>query len=451
MQTLAILVLALSPSLQHLPQAPVHAPARLLQLTNDGLMDKLHLGQDGSVSVSVNHGGGLFAPVSQRLPRTRVSFVLPGDLNGDGLTDLYLVSPEANTALLGDGAGRFRVGTRELGLANTAVGLSAERVDLDGLGEPELLLHNTTGDVIFWSDGALFRSDAGPAAPTASVGGGGSTLSPEQARILSHMSLLNLDDGLGAGVHQTLRISGVNLQIVNGLDATNGFPSDPDTTDPTLVQVNGVGNLIVGYNETGNPSGDLRSGSHNIIVGRGNSHQSFGGWLSGRDNTLGAPFASVSGGARNLASGDGASVSGGYRGVASGAFSSVTGGRYNIASGTYAAVSGGAFNNAAGKVATASGGQFSSVLGDYASVSGGLSNTASGLTSSVSGGAFGQAHGDNSSISGGLVNTTYGRYASVSGGQSNTAIGDTSSVSGGGSRTTVGADDWAAGSLSEDS
>ncbi len=482
MQTLLILVLALSPTLQPLQLAPTDAPTRLLQLTNDSLMDKLHLGRDGGVAVSVNLGGGLFTPVSQRLPRTLVSFVLPGDLNGDGLADLYLVSPDANTALLGDGTGRFRDRTQELGLADKGLGLSAERVDLDGLGAPELLLHNTSGDVIFWSDGARFRQDAKAARADGKVGepgalsmagasashggrvhgkpwapnptamvGGGSTLSPEQARILSHMSLLYVGDGLGTEVNQTLRISGVNLQIVNGLDATNGFPADPSSTDPLLTQVNGLGNLIVGYNEPGNPSGDVRTGSHNIIVGRGQSHQSFGGTLSGRDNSLAAPFASVSGGARNLASGDSASVSGGYRGVASSAFSAVSGGRYNIASGTYASVSGGALNQATGKAATISGGQFNTAAGDYASISGGLSSTAAGLSASVSGGAFGQALGDNSSISGGLVNTSSGRYASVSGGQTNAAIGDNSSVSGGSSRSTVGADDWAAGSLAEDS
>ena len=472
MQILLTLVLALSPALQQLPPAPNEAPARLLQLTNDSLMDKLHLGQDGSLSVSVNLGGGLFTSVSQRLPDIHVSFVLPGDLNGDGLTDLYLVSPGANKALLGDGAGRFRDATKELGLGDGGQGLTAERIDLDGQGELELLLHNASRDVIFWGEGSLFRRDttaaavAGSKVPKNSPGrshgkqrvpfqtatvGGGSTLSPEQARILSHMSLISLDDGLGAEVYQTLRFSGVNLQIVNGLHATNGFPEDPQTHDPLLTQVNGVGNLIVGYNEMGNPSGDLRTGSHNIIVGRGQSHQSFGGWLSGRDNSIAAPFASVSGGARNLVSGDSASVSGGYRGVASSAFSAVSGGRYNIASGTYASVSGGALNQATGKAATVSGGQFNTAAGDYASITGGLSSTAAGLSASVSGGAFGQALGDNSSISGGLVNTASGRYASVSGGQTNAASGDNSSVSGGSSRSTMGADDWAAGGLSEDS
>jgi len=72
----------------------------------------------------------------------------------------------------------------------------------------------------------------------------GPQLTPEQARILRHMSLIQLDDGLGNMV-TTIRVTGANLQIVNGLGATDSE--------------NGAGNLIVGYNAFGNPEGDLRT------------------------------------------------------------------------------------------------------------------------------------------------------------------------------------------------
>ena len=71
-------------------------------------------------------------------------------------------------------------------------------------------------------------------------------LTPEQEEILSHMSIVYLDDGFGNLVNKAIRMDGVNLQIVNGLDATNGFPFDPDSVDPMDTVVNGVGNLIVG-------------------------------------------------------------------------------------------------------------------------------------------------------------------------------------------------------------
>ena len=58
-------------------------------------------------------------------------------------------------------------------------------------------------------------------------------------------------------------ITGANLRIVNGLGAT-------DT-------INGLGNLIVGYNEPRGAGEDRRTGSHNVIVGEENNFISFGG------------------------------------------------------------------------------------------------------------------------------------------------------------------------------
>ena len=66
--------------------------------TGDGQADKLHLGLDGSLAVSVNRGHGFFEPTWQELPPVTVTSVLSTDLDGDGLTDLYIVSPGANLA-----------------------------------------------------------------------------------------------------------------------------------------------------------------------------------------------------------------------------------------------------------------------------------------------------------------------------------------------------------------
>ncbi len=63
---------------------------------------------------------------------------------------------------------------------------------------------------------------------------------------LKYMSVVHLDDGTGNLV-PTIRIEGANLQLVNGLHATNGYPTDADSTDPSLTVTNSVGNLIVGY------------------------------------------------------------------------------------------------------------------------------------------------------------------------------------------------------------
>ena len=56
-------------------------------------------------------------------------------------------------------------------------------------------------------------------------------------------------------------VAGANLHIVNGLRATNGNPLDPDAVSPFLTNTNGLGNLIIGYNEAVGGFGDNRDGS----------------------------------------------------------------------------------------------------------------------------------------------------------------------------------------------
>jgi hypothetical protein len=75
----------------------------------------------------------------------------------------------------------------------------------------------------------------------------------------------------------TARLTGVNLQIVNG--------------EGTTQSVNCKGNLILGYNEGG---GDInRSGSHNLVLGIRNSYSSFCGIVSGDSNSLAAEYSAV--------------------------------------------------------------------------------------------------------------------------------------------------------------
>ncbi len=135
----------------------------------------------------------------------------------------------------------------------------------------------------------------------------------------------------------TIRFSGVNVQIVNGLGRTNGL----DNIYEGNQKVNGLGNLIVGYNELQGNDLDNRTGSHNIIVGLWNNYSSCGGFVAGIRNTVNARWSSVSGGDSNIADGLHSSVSGGYNNTASGERSSVSGGYINTSSGRYSSVSGG--------------------------------------------------------------------------------------------------------------
>jgi len=223
-------------------------------------------------------------------------------------------------------------------------------------------------------------------------------------------------------------IEGANLHVINGSGSTDG------TT-------NGLGNIIIGYNEE-RDSGDDRTGSHMLVVGALNNYSSYGGIVVGWTNTTSGPYSSVSGGAENTASEDHASVSGGRNNTASGSFASVSGGggvpavNGNMARGYLSSVSGGSGNMASNYGASVSGGQANTASGAYAWVSGGQSNTASGYMSSVSGGAD---------------NTARDGYApSVSGGSHNTASGTFASVSGGFQRSVTGTYDWRAGTLFED-
>ena len=214
-----------------------------------------------------------------------------------------------------------------------------------------------------------------------------------------YVQLTDIVDNNSGALYATVRITGANLQVVSGSGHTAGA-------------ANGLGNVIVGYNEKlssdvycsygdydnqvdcersgGVWALDHRSGSHNLIIGSGNNYSRYGGLVSGELNTANNIFASISGGQLN---------------VASGKYSSVSGGGNNHAKGAYSSVSAGSSNNA---------------RGNYSSVSGG---------------------GDNQATGGG---------SSVSGGGNNNADGSKASISGGGSHFTNGAMDWRAGSLFED-
>ncbi len=99
---------------------------------------------------------------------------------------------------------------------------------------------------------------------------------------------------------------GCNVHVRNG-------------TGSSFSDVNGTGNLIIGYNETPPDleAGD-RGGSHNLIIGTWHKYPSNGGFVAGFQNSIPGRFASVSGGSENSATGYASSVSGGTGNEASG-------------------------------------------------------------------------------------------------------------------------------------
>jgi hypothetical protein len=194
----------------------------------------------------------------------------------------------------------------------------------------------------------------------------------------------------------TLRIAGVNVQIVNG----SGITHAP----------NGVGNLIIGYSAQRHPVA-ARSGSHYLVLGDAHEWTSFGGILAGWDNTSTASGASVIGGQENTAAGELSTVLGGGGNTATGMFSVVVGGDTNTASGILSSVTGGAENVASGVSSSVSGGAKNTATYYQASAVGGHSNTASGTQSSILGGENNIASGSQSSILGGSNKTVAGALA----------------------------------------
>jgi hypothetical protein len=86
-------------------------------------------------------------------------------------------------------------------------------------------------------------------------------------------------------------ISGANLHVNSGAGATD-------------APANGLGNVIVGYNEL-RGVGDDRTGSHNLTVGSRNNYSSHGGIVSGADGAATSPFSTAIRGDRiSLAAGN---------------------------------------------------------------------------------------------------------------------------------------------------
>jgi hypothetical protein len=189
-----------------------------------------------------------------------------------------------------------------------------------------------------------------------------------------------------------LQFSGANLQVINGLGLT--------------ATANGLGNLIVGYDEADlsgisrcsigtDPVSDaivtdvtsctnaggawgttgFKSGSHYLVLGAENNYSRWGGLLAGYQNTSNYDYSSVSGGVFNTASGTYSSISGGESNTANGSVSNVSGGESNTASGYHGSVSGGSYNIASGYSSNVSGGISNTAATSYSSILGGSGNT----------------------------------------------------------------------------
>ena len=180
--------------------------------------------------------------------------------------------------------------------------------------------------------------------------------------------------------------------------------------EPSSILLNGLpitANVIAG-----SAANSVTAGVRGATIAGGGLPQSFNDpdFDNEAPNRVTDAFGTIGGGYANRAGNDTglltdtpyATVSGGVSNIASGFGSTISGGQGHTASGTFATVSGGSSNDATGTNATVSGGSSNTASGSRSSVSGGTQNTSSGSSGTVSGGANNCA-GGNFSWAGGFA------------------------------------------------
>ena len=70
-------------------------------------------------------------------------------------------------------------------------------------------------------------------------------------------------------------VEGANLHVRSG----SGETDDGGT-------LRGLGNVIIGYNESNGADTFNRRGSHNLVVGQNHQYMNFGGFVAGQDNVV---------------------------------------------------------------------------------------------------------------------------------------------------------------------
>jgi hypothetical protein len=196
-------------------------------------------------------------------------------------------------------------------------------------------------------------------------------------------------------------VDGCNLHVQNGVGQTG-------TT-------NRYGNLIIGYNKN---EVSTRTGSHNLILGDLHEYTSYGGIVSGVENTLAGSNATILGGGQNHANFTSAVILGADRGNADGNVVLIGGQRnYGSADAHFSAVIGGIENQVTGPSSVVVAGTLNIASGGNSLVCGGSENTAGGGSDVACGGSRNKSTGSRSVLVGGNQNAVSGPNGIVTGGQ----------------------------------
>jgi uncharacterized coiled-coil protein SlyX len=170
------------------------------------------------------------------------------------------------------------------------------------------------------------------------------------SKLQEELNSLNSDLGTFRELKEYVRLVPQTMEGVRGPNLVfEGINVHIRNKRHSTTVVDGLGNLIIGYNEIGDEAGlfyppPVRNGSHNLIVGAGHSYSSAGGFVAGYRNTIGSSFSTVAGGFLNVANGEHSSVAGGLLNVASGEYSAVCGGMQNDTATFASSVTGGSYN-----------------------------------------------------------------------------------------------------------
>ena len=196
-------------------------------------------------------------------------------------------------------------------------------------------------------------------------------------------------------------VDGCNLHVQNGMGQTG--------------LLNRYGNLIIGYNKN---EGSTRTGSHNLILGDLHEYTSYGGIVSGTENTLSGANATILGGGQNHANFISAVILGADRGDADGNVVLIGGTRnYGSADAHFSAVIGGIENQVTGPTSVVIAGMLNVAAGGNSLVCGGTENNAGGGSDVVCGGSRNKSTGSGSALIGGNQNAVSGPNSVVTGGQ----------------------------------
>lgn len=259
-----------------------------------------------------------------------------------------------------------------------------------------------------------------------------------QVEALEASTVVGLNDYMSVDVdaHSVL-LTGANFQVVNG------------TND--VLEGNALGNIIIGYNTTDSAQQlSERQGSHNLVLGAGNTYNGSGNLIGGSSNQSDGDFGIVSG-HQNEYSGSGGGMIGGRYNISSLSTGVTIGGRDNTIDSDDGVIVGGIDNEnwqewgvlvggsgnliqtnvgSPTRATVICGGKGNTINdGNYSAIFAGENNTVSGeLAAAVSG-------RDNTAVNGLVVggdsNTVDGDYALAAGGLSNYVQSSWNSILGG--------------------